>query len=303
MTLCIVSHSASGHLVAMSDRMLSRGPARHLPPTPKGYILHSSIYCMYAGGISLAGSIVLAAQVRLANEYGARAGACSVHKAAHYLREAYEAARLIEAAAQILPLYFISGPGEYQQKRHTLPASTIKSIERRISRWGFASEEEPAFIVFGYDGSGPHVYKVQASRVDGHDPFGFAAIGLDTSVSIVDQLMYDHQAWHMPFGAALALAYVAANNAVDTRNGVGPPEDVLILRPDSPEVPVLVGILGTMRLKHLYEFTIVKGMGGIQAAIQLAHSFMPDENLGVTLPTAPPPAVAPPPPPDPTDGP
>lgn len=301
MTLCIVSHSATGHVIALADRLVSRDPHRHQPPTPKGYTLHKSIYCLYAGGISNAAEIIARARVCLANTYGDRV--CMASNAAHVLRDEYEKERILKAGEEILPGYGLSGIQEYQDRYGTLKKKMVDAIKRELREWTFPDESEAHFLIFGHDLSGPHIYRYAYNRLENCDAFGFASIGWSDSTRIADTLLHDRQPWIEPFGAALMLAYVAARRAVNTDAGVGPPEDILLISNEKPEEVVQLDQLGMMRLNHVYDATMVRGLGGIQMAIQFAHQFMPDENLGIKLPGQSDPGAAPQPPQGSSDGP
>lgn len=290
MTLCIASHSTTGHLIALGDRLVSRGLHRHQPPTPKGYTLHGSICCMYAGGISNAAEIIARTHIAIANEYDDKRP--SVDNAAHFLREEYEKERILKAGEAILPDYGLGGIREYQERYPTLGKEIVKAIKKDLRRWRFPDERDTHFLVFGHDLGGPHIYRFADRVLENCNPFGFASIGWWDSRSIVDTLLHDYQPWFEPFGAALMIAYVAAMRAVRTDAGVGPPEDIVILSPGKPE-PLVLSQFGMMRLQSIYDATMVRGLGGIQAAITLAHQFLPDENLGIRLPGQPSPEAQP----------
>lgn len=300
MTLCIVSHCATGHLIAVGDRMVSRGLHRHQPPTPKGYILHGSVCCLYAGGISNAAEIIGRTRIVLANEYGDRK--LGVNNAAHFLREEYERERILKAGEEILPEYGLSGIREYQERYPALGEEIVNDIKQDLRDWEFPEYADAHFVVFGHDLGGPHIYRYADRMLVACDPHGFASIGWDPSRNIADTLLHDRQPWFEPFGAALMLAYVAAQRAVNTEEGVGPPEDVVILSPEKPTEPIIVSQIGMWRLQSIYDATMVRGLGGIQTAINFAHQFVPDENLGIRLPGQSDPGEGPQSPPESTHG-
>jgi len=291
-TLCIAVHCADGSVIALSDRMLSRGDdARHLPPIAKRYQLHEGVHTLWAGGNSLSNGIINAAGTMLGRKFSPEQ--VTGHRAAQALREAYEAARIVEGASQLLPTYLLSGLDEYHAKRPTLPRATVSEIEHRMVRWHFPEAEDPAFIVFGVDPSGSHIFKVfreypyrgePRTRVDWHDGVGFASIGGNTEPA--DQLLFDRQAWHQPFGVALMLAYIAAQYCVSRDDGIGPPEDILVVGPGQDEC-FGVDNWGHFHLKRLYDATITGGHGGLETALQVAGQFKREPGLGIVMPPGP----------------
>jgi hypothetical protein len=280
-TLCIVSHSAEKVLIGVADRMLSRADDRHQPPTSKIYELYDSVCCFYAGGVTLSNSIVQGCQIALINQFHGSKEECTVQRAAYTFRESYNAVRIREAANEILPRYFISGIAEYQAIRHTLPKPTIRSIERRITRWHFDEFEDVHAIIFGVDKSGPHIYEVISGRLAQRDSLGFAAIGADTDTP--HEFLHNNQGPLRPFGEAVVLSYIAAAVAADREDGIGSPADVILLGPERGTITPLEP-LGTIRLYQIYHATFVKNLGGLAMALEFGKQLKPDANLGIPMP-------------------
>jgi hypothetical protein len=288
--------------------MVSRGDAqRHLPPVPKRYQLHRAVHCLWAGGQSLSNGIINAAGTKLGQR--PLPEVVTTHQAAQAMREAYEAARIVEGASAILPKHLLSGPDEYLAKRDTLPRATVREIERRMVKWRFPEGEDPAFLVFGVDASGSHIMKVfrhyqygeePRTRVDFHDGIGWASIGSNTEPA--DQLLSDRQAWHQPFGVALMLVYIAAQYCVSRDDGIGPPEDIMVIGPGLDE-SFAVSDWGKFHLKRLYDVAITAQHGGVEIALAMAAQFTRHPDLGISMPPLPPDTPAPAPPPASTGGP
>jgi 20S proteasome alpha/beta subunit len=226
MTICIAAKCGEGVIFGAADRMKTAGDIQFEPPTPKVFLLTSSIAVMTAGDAAFQAEIIQelhnVVSLRIKEEPSQWLKVKDIAYLYAYFLNLLKQKRSENAI--LLPLGL--NKDTFITRQNEMSQEFVASLTKEMLLFNVPTV---CAIVTGIDDEGTHIYYITENQVSCMDTIGFASIG-SGSRHAESQFMFARHSFNSPLPETLLLTYSAKKRS-EVSPGVGKETDMFMIGP------------------------------------------------------------------------